>query len=116
MEEQHLEFFIELERLVWDALTVGDAAADEALLTADFVGVYPTGFADRADHVGQLVGGPTVDSYVINEARLVRISSTAVLLCYRAEFRRPDSGVKPVIRDAHIIEGVRVVELHTQLR
>jgi catechol 2,3-dioxygenase-like lactoylglutathione lyase family enzyme len=86
--EQLLEFFVDLESQVWDALAAGDAAADEALLTADFVGVYPTGFAGRSDHVGDLTGGPTVASYSINDARLVRVSGSAVLLCYRADYHR----------------------------
>ncbi|MEQ1873641.1 MAG: nuclear transport factor 2 family protein [Ilumatobacteraceae bacterium] len=93
MDEHPLEFFMELEWQVWDALTLGDKAADEALLTQDFVGVYPTGFADRADHAGQLAGGATVDSYFINQPRIVRIAGDAVMLCYRAEFRRLRNGV-----------------------
>ncbi len=93
MSERSLDFFLELEWQVWDALITGDGAADEALLTPDFVGVYPTGFATRAEHVGQLARGATVDSYFINEPRLVRISASAVLFCYRAEFRRLRNGV-----------------------
>ena len=86
--EQPIEFFVDLESQVWDALIAGDAAADEALLTSDFAGVYPTGFADRAEHVGELEGGPTVAAYAINDARLIRVSASAVLLCYRADYRR----------------------------
>ncbi|MCE9622536.1 MAG: nuclear transport factor 2 family protein [Actinomycetia bacterium] len=102
MDEQSLDFFVELERRVWTALTLGDAAADEALLTPGFLGVYPTGFATRADHVGQLAGGATVDSYSIHQARLVRVSSTAVLLCYRAEFRRLRGGVAGPIEAMYV--------------
>ena len=86
--EQPIEFFVDLESQVWDALVAGDAAADEALLTSDFAGVYPTGFADRAEHVGELAAGPTVAAYAINDARLIRVSASAVLLCYRADYRR----------------------------
>ena len=85
---QPIEFFVDLESQVWDALVAGDAAADEALLTSDFTGVYPTGFADRAEHVGELAAGPTVAAYAINDARLIRVSASAVLLCYRADYRR----------------------------
>lgn len=92
MDGPPLEFFIALETQVWDALTAGDSAADESLLAPDFVGLYPTGFADRADHVGQLASGATVDSYDLSEARLVRVPSTAVLLCYRADYRRLRDG------------------------
>jgi hypothetical protein len=93
MDEHSLTFFVGLESRVWDALVRGDVAADRALLAADFVGVYATGFADRNDHVGQLAAGPTVASYAIDEARLLRISDTSVMLTYRADFRRLRSGV-----------------------
>src|SRR3954453_10291357 len=52
--------FLELETRVWQALTEGDASADASLLSEDFLGVYPTGFAGRDDHTGALTGGPTV--------------------------------------------------------
>src|SRR5262245_28515 len=80
--------FIRLETEVWHALVNGDAEADARLLAEDFLGVYPTGFADRSDHVGQLAGGPTVDEFTHSEARLVVVSDTAVLLAYRADYRR----------------------------
>ncbi len=55
---------LELEAKVWDALRRGDAEADLRLLADDFLGVYPTGFADRWAHAGQLAN-----------VRLCRISS-----------------------------------------
>ncbi|HWL42954.1 MAG TPA: nuclear transport factor 2 family protein [Ilumatobacter sp.] len=82
------EYFIHLERQVWEALVAGDAAADTALLDDDFVGVYPTGFAGRAEHVGQLADGPTVAAYSINRPVLITISDDAALLAYEARFRR----------------------------
>lgn len=89
---QSAEFFVELESQVWDALVRGDADADRDLLASDFVGVYPTGFADRSDHANQLVDGPTVASYSITDARLIRVSDAAVMLCYRADYRRLRDG------------------------
>ena len=86
MEEPGLDFFVALETQVWEALVNGDADADRALLTSDFVGVYTTGFADRSEHAAQLVNGPTMASYAIRESRLVRVSPTNVLLCYRADY------------------------------
>ena len=83
-----IEYFISLERRVWDALVAGDADADRALLADDFVGVYPTGFAGRADHVGQLSDGPTVTAYSIARPVLVAIADDAALLAYAARFRR----------------------------
>jgi len=87
MDEDPIHFFVELERQVWDALLRGDASADRELLGSDFVGVYSTGFADRTDHAGQLADGPTVAAYVITDPRLVRLTESAVMLCYRADFR-----------------------------
>jgi hypothetical protein len=88
-----VETLLELERVVWRALVEGDAAADERCLATDFLGVYPTGYAGRADHVAQLATGPTVAEYELHEARIVAISDEAALLVYRAVYRRPDRGV-----------------------
>jgi len=95
MERQPTEFFVALESRVWDALVRGDADADADLLATDFLGVYATGFADRSDHVDELVDGPTMASYSITDARLIRVSTSAVLLCYRADYvavRRGQAG------------------------
>lgn len=89
MHRQGTQFFVELESKVWDALASGDPDADRELLTGDFVGVYPTGFATVADHAAQLADGPTVASYSLSDARLIEVSADAVMLCYRAEFTRP---------------------------
>jgi hypothetical protein len=83
-----IEEFIRLETEVWRALVEGDAATDARLLAEDFLGVYPTGFADRSDHVGQLRDGPTVDEFTLSDERLVVLSDAAVLLAYRADYRR----------------------------
>jgi hypothetical protein len=73
---------------VWKALVHGDSAADARLLADDFLGVYPTGFAGRDEHVGQIDGGPSVAGFELSEARMLELSSSAVLLAYRAEYRR----------------------------
>ncbi|UNK71454.1 nuclear transport factor 2 family protein [Microbacterium sp. H1-D42] len=83
---QSLEFFVERESRVWEALVSGDADADRELLSADFVGVYPTGFAVRDDHVAELAGGPSMASYAISEARIVDVAPSTVMLCYRADY------------------------------
>ncbi|HGG05310.1 MAG TPA: nuclear transport factor 2 family protein [Aliiroseovarius sp.] len=85
---QELDFFLTLERRVWQALVDGDPTADSALLAADFLGVYSTGFSDKAGHVGQLADGPTVAAYEISQARLMPLGKGRVLLAYRADFRR----------------------------
>ena len=97
-----VDHFVELERKVWEALVRGDSDADAALLTDDFLGVYPTGFADRAEHAAQLENGPTVASYELAEPRVMFVSADHVLLSYRATFVRPassdnDSDATPVI-------------------
>lgn len=100
-----VEQFLELERRVWDALVRGDADADAALLTDDFLGVYPTGFATRAEHAAQLAGGPIVGEYELSEPRLLVLSDDDVLLAYRARFTRPpvdDLGAAPEPLDWYI--------------
>ncbi|CCQ14597.1 putative uncharacterized protein [Rhodococcus sp. AW25M09] len=93
MHDLGIQFFIGLESRVWDALTNGDADADLELLSADFVGVYPTGFASRADHANQLSDGPSIASYSITKAKLIEVSTDAAMLCYRADYQRPQSSV-----------------------
>jgi hypothetical protein len=83
-----IDDFIRLETEVWRALVGGDATADARLLSDDFLGVYPTGFADRSDHVGQLNDGPTVAEFALSDERLLVLSDSAVLLAYRADYRR----------------------------
>ncbi len=80
---------IALETSVWEALRRGDATADADHLAPDFLGVYPTGFADRDDHTGQLDDGPTVSDYAILDARSMSLTADHALLAYRAEYRRP---------------------------
>jgi len=84
--------FLQLERRVWDALVEGDAETDIELLAEDFLGVYPTGFASRSDHVEQLAAGPSVSAYALSEPRKIDVSDRAVMLSYRADIQRA-SGV-----------------------
>jgi hypothetical protein len=93
MHEQPIEFFVDLERQVWDALVRGDADADRDLLADDFVGVYSIGVANRSDHSGQLADGPTVASYAMSDVQLLRVSAVAVMLTYRAVYRRVLGGI-----------------------
>ena len=88
MSELSVESFLDRETEVWEALVRGDAAADAQLLSEDFLGVYPTGFADRSAHASQLEHGPTVAEYALSEARLRVLSPDCVLLVYRADWRR----------------------------
>ena len=92
MSAPSIEFFVSLERQVWEALATGDAAADTALLSHDFVGVYPTGFADRSDHAAELHDGPTVSDYEISNETLLRLTDDHVVLSYEARYRRTPDG------------------------
>jgi hypothetical protein len=83
--------FVQLEGEVWRALVAGDAEADLRMLSDDFLGVYPSGFADRTDHAAQLAGGPTMAAFELSDARLLVLSESDVLLSYRAAFRRAAS-------------------------
>jgi hypothetical protein len=83
---------VALESSVWEALRTGDAAADLNALGENFLGVYPSGFANRADHVGQLADGPTIGDFEITSPRSLALSDDVMLLAYRANFRRPGSG------------------------
>lgn len=86
-----LDQALALERRVWRALRTGDQDLDESMLSQDFLGVYPSGFSDRADHVEQLADGPTVHDVHLSEARLVQLAEGQVLLSYRADWRAPRS-------------------------
>jgi hypothetical protein len=90
-----IEELVALETAVWQALVDGDPAADARALADDFLGVYPTGYADRDDHCAQLADGPTVRSFELTEIRMLVVSESAVLLAYRAEYVRPGEGSQP---------------------
>ncbi|MBY4215248.1 nuclear transport factor 2 family protein [Rhodococcus fascians] len=97
MHDLEVQFFIDLESRVWDALANGNEDADLELLSADFVGVYPTGFANSADHANQLANGPSIASYSIPEAKLIELSGDAAMLCYGADYLRPHRSVGEAI-------------------
>lgn len=88
MMSSTVEHFVELESAVWDALVRGDTEADAHCLSEDFLGVYPTGFASRADHVGQLENGPTVSAFEIRSPVIRAFTPEHVLLSYEAHFLR----------------------------
>ncbi|MEM7523584.1 MAG: nuclear transport factor 2 family protein [Pseudomonadota bacterium] len=80
-----------MERRVWDALVAGDAAADRALLSDGFLGVYPSGFAAKSEHSGQLDDGPSVASYDLSEVTVRAFSPDLALIAYCADFARSAS-------------------------
>lgn len=76
------------ERAVWQALVDGDAQADLAALSEDFLGVYPDGLSDRAGHVGQLAAGPTIASFALSDVRVRALGADHALIAYAARYRR----------------------------
>ena len=89
-----LAALLDLETAVWQALVDGDAGSDGRLLADDFVGLYPTGFAGRGDHIAQLVAGPTVRTFELSQARMLAVSETAMLLLYLAVYERTGEGTR----------------------
>jgi hypothetical protein len=81
-----IEEILDCERAVWSALAQGDAAADADALADDFLGVYGSGCAGKAEHAGQLRHGPTVASYALSQARLMTLADDVALLSYRADW------------------------------
>lgn len=74
------------ETRVWQALVEGNAAADDAALASDFIGVYADGFAGKTDHVGQLADGPTVTHYSLSDVRVRAMGADHALISYQADF------------------------------
>jgi hypothetical protein len=97
-----LEDLLRLETQVWQALADGDPVADRRMLSDDFLGVYPTGFADRKSHVEQLTDGSTIASFALHDARLLTVSESAGILSYRAEFTRPTSSAVPGVEQMYV--------------
>jgi hypothetical protein len=102
VDDMDLDSFVELETSVWDALRRGDAEEDARLLADDFLGVYPSGFANRADHAGQLANGPTVADFEVSQARLMVLSPDDVVLSYRADWHRLAGGSRGVEESMYI--------------
>ncbi|WP_435661018.1 DUF4440 domain-containing protein [Leisingera caerulea] len=84
--------FLALETKVWEALAASDPAADARMLTEDFLGVYPSGFSDKASHCAQLQNGPVMADYRLSDAQMRVLTPEAVLLSYRAAYRPAGSG------------------------
>lgn len=84
-----LPLLLSLEEGVWQAFVAGDPDADAALLDDGFVGVYASGFSNKAEHVAPLRAGPAAVRYALDQARLVWAEPGAGLLSYRAQWLRP---------------------------
>lgn len=78
---------VRLETAVWHALVAGDRAADEALLSDDFVGVYTTGFATRDDHVGELADGPSMFDFALDSIDVAELADGVARITYAADYR-----------------------------
>ncbi len=65
------------------------------MLSDDYLGLYATGYGDKAEHVAQLADGPTVLDFRLSRARLTPLADGLALLTYHAEYRRAPSGEDP---------------------
>jgi hypothetical protein len=83
-----IDSLLALETAVWQALVDGNPDADRELLADDFVGLYPTGYATRQDHVAAIVDGPSVRHFDLTDVRMLAVSDEAALLLYRAAYER----------------------------
>lgn len=83
------EALLAAETAVWEALRDGDQDRDRSLLAPDFLGVYPTGFVSRDDHVAELDDGPTVRDFEILEHRGMVTGLDSALIAYRVRFTPP---------------------------
>lgn len=88
MSSFDLAHLLQLAEQVWAALVSGDREADERLLADEFLGVYASGHAGKAEHVGQLDGGAVVAHYRLSEAKLLSLGEGLALLSYRADWQR----------------------------
>ena len=79
-----INFFMNLEKKVWEALKNGDLNADADLLSDDFLGVYESGISTKEDHLNQLMDGPIISSYKMGPARLLQLGNDVVSLTYSA--------------------------------
>lgn len=79
---------LKYETVVWNALVTGDQNADSAALHHSFLGVYPSGFATKAEHVGQLDHGASVTSFTLSQITARPLGPDHALLSYRAVFSR----------------------------
>ncbi|TGG91754.1 nuclear transport factor 2 family protein [Natronospirillum operosum] len=91
-----------LETRVWEALRTGNAELDAALLADHFLGVYPSGFATRQEHCGQLSEGPTVAAYELRTPRLTVMRDDLVLFSYLAVWSRLQDGQPQVSEKMYV--------------
>lgn len=92
--DELVDLLVRLETAVWDALVTGDRAADEALLSDDFLGVYTSGYATRADHLGALDDGPSMHDFAIDSIRVVEMGDGVARITYAANYRRSESSTE----------------------
>jgi len=82
--EYDLNFFVTLEKQVWEALKNGDVNADANLLSDDFLGVYEAGISSKEEHLERLRNGPVISSYEMGSAQLIQLGPEIVSLTYSA--------------------------------
>jgi hypothetical protein len=90
-ERPTVQQFVILESQVWDAFVAGDSEADARVLADNFIGVYSTGFSNRAEHCAPLRDGPIAQRYEIRDPRILVLSDSLVMLMYLAVWERANS-------------------------
>jgi hypothetical protein len=97
MSDLTIDTFERLETAMWTSLVEGDGSAADRLLSSDYLGVYTTGFSDRADYIAALANGPIAASFEISKSRIFVVSDTAVMYSYRAHFKSRQDGPTEVM-------------------
>ena len=101
-ERPTLQQLVALESQVWDAFVAGDADADARVLADNFIGVYSTGFASRAEHCAPLRNGPIAQRYEIRDPKILVLSDSLVMLLYLAVWERANAVLNSVAEKMYI--------------
>jgi hypothetical protein len=101
-EAPTVQQFVTLESQVWEAFVAGDAQADARVLADNFIGVYSTGFSNRAEHCSALRNGPIAQRYEIQDPRILVLSDSLVMLMYLAVWERANSAPGRVPKKMYI--------------
>ena len=83
----NIDFFLNLEQQVWHALQQLNKDLDDKLLDDKFLGVYESGFANKQDHINNLLHGETILEYKLTEHRIINLTNNIILLTYKAQYK-----------------------------
>lgn len=92
-----IDELVEYEKRVWQALVAGDQKSDAELLDDEFLGVYPSGYASKQDHVDQLAGGPSIASFNLSDFRVIELGNDHAILSYQADYIRFNARISETV-------------------